>query len=105
LPYDAKHEKKPRDFCRKPHQACLNKRNGCKTTIKIVSPTGLLFVERIKRGGAMSGIINLNPEGSNVCRINLRVKNSTPSGSYLSPQYLGYKYINPTDCYLLNNLK
>ena len=26
-------------------------------------------------------------------------------GSNLSPQYLGYKYINPSDCYLLNKLK
>jgi len=53
----------------------------------------------------MSWLIILNPMGSNIYRINLKIKNSTPMGSDLSPQYLGYKYINPTDCYLLNELK
>ena len=45
-----------------------------------------------------------NPQGSNVCRKDSWVEYSTPSGSYLSPQYLGYKYANPSDCGLLNQI-
>jgi len=106
LLYDAKlNKKKPRDYRCIARQAYLNNRKGCTTTIRIVSPTGWLFVEQIKRGDAISWIINLNPEGSNVYRINLKVKNTTPMGSYLFSQYFSYKYINPSDCYLLNKLK
>jgi len=99
LLYDAKHDKKkPRDCRRKARQAYLNNRKGCTTIIRIVSPTGLLFVEQTKRSGEMSSKKKANPKGSNIYRKNLRVKNSTPSGSYLFSQYFSYKYINPTDC-------
>jgi len=89
LLYDAKlDKKKPRDYRRKARQAYLNNRNGCTTTIRIASPTGLLFVEQIKRGGAISWIINMNPEGSNVCRINLRVKIRPHRGRTYLPNIL-----------------
>ena len=99
LLYDAKlDKKKPRDYRRKARQAYLNNRKGCTTIIRIVSPTGLLFVEQTKRSGEMSSKKKANPKDSNIYRKNLRVKNSTPSGSYLFSQYFSYKYINPTDC-------
>lgn len=43
-----------------------------------------------------------NPKGSYIYRANAEKRYSTPSGSYLSFQYSGYKYINPSDCDLLN---
>lgn len=46
-----------------------------------------------------------NPRGSNDYRKNAIKMNSTPSGSHLWTQYLGYKYANPSDCELANNIK
>ncbi len=68
LLYDTQHDKKKPGDCRRKVLAYLNNRNGCTTTIKIASQTGLLIVEQIKIGGTMSWIINLNPKGSNIYR-------------------------------------
>ncbi len=46
-----------------------------------------------------------NPKGSNVDRVINGEGNATPSGSNLLPRYLGYKYANPSDCELANNIK
>lgn len=49
--------------------------------------------------------LKLNPKGSNFYRIMKVREYSTPSGSHLSPHYSVYKYGNPSDCDLLNQLK
>jgi len=55
LLYDAQHDKKkPGDCRRKARQEYLNIRKGGTTTIGIVSPTGMLFVEQTIRSGEMS---------------------------------------------------